>query len=196
MAIEKLKLEAVKTIEDFEAFIIQPENADRRFEFINGRVVEKMPTQLHGWIVMLLGHLLMSYLELKPIGWFFAEARYRLPESDQNSYIPDLSFVREELGPVLEASPAPYMPDLAIEVQSPDDNPKEMREKAEYYIANGSRLVWLIFTGKRSRRIEIFRPDQPLQTLGMDDVLDGGDVLPGFKVAVKALFVLKAGGRE
>jgi len=188
VAIEKLKLETVKTMEDFEAFIVQPENDDRRFEFINGKVIEKMPTQLHGWIVLFLGRFLLNYLDLNPIGSFFAEARYRLRDDDQHSYIPDISFVRQERGPILEEGPAPYMPDLAIEVQSPDDYPKEMREKAEYYLANGSRMVWLFFTAKRSRRIEVHRPNQPVQTLNMDDILDGGDVLPGFKVVVKALF--------
>ena len=85
------------------------------------------------------------------------------------------------------------MPDLAVEVQSPDDYPKEMREKAAYYLANGSRMVWLIFTGKRSRRIEIHRRDQPVQTLNIDDILDGGDVLPDFKVVVKDLFPKNTG---
>ena len=147
MAIEKLKLEAVKTIEDFEAFIVQPENADRRFELINGRVVEKMPTQLHGWIVVFLSRFLLNYLDLHRIGRLYAEARYKIPDSDDNARIPDLSFVRNELGPVVKEGPAPYMPDLAIEVQSPDDTLKVMREKVDYYLANGSRMVWLIFTG-------------------------------------------------
>jgi len=191
VAIEKLY-----TAEEFEAFLDRPENKDKRFELIHGEIIPKMPTQLHALIVMLLGHALMLYLTEHPLGWVFPEARYGLPDDDSNDRVPDLSFVREELGPVIESGPAPYMPDLAVEVQSPDDNPKDMREKADYYIANGSRMVWLIFTTKRSRRVEVFRPDQPMQTIGIDDMLDGGDVLPGFKVAVTALFVLKAGGKE
>lgn len=194
MAIEKLKPEEVKTIEDFEAFIAQPENIGRRFELINGRAVEKMPTQLHGLIVLFLGHLFWNYLERNPIGWFFAEARYQLPNDVDNARIPDISFIREERGPVIEEGPAPYMPDLAIEVQSPDDTPKEMREKADYYIANGSHMVWLIFTGKRTRRIEVYRLGHPVLTLSLDDTLDGGSVLPGFEVAVKALYEKRIGG--
>jgi len=188
VAIEKLKLEAVKTIEDFEAFIVQPENADRRFELINGRVVEKMPTQLHGWIVVFLSRFLLNYLDLHRIGRLYAEARYKMPDSDDNARIPDLSFVRNELGPVVKEGPAPYMPDLAIEVQSPDDTPKVMCEKVDYYLAHGSRMVWLIFTGAPSSRVEVYRTDQPMQTIGMSDTLDGGDVLPGFTVLVQSFF--------
>jgi Uma2 family endonuclease len=196
VAISKLKFEAVKTIEDFEAFVAQPENADRRFELINGRVLEKMPTQLHGWIVLFLGRLLLNYLDLNPIGISYADARYQLSDDEENSRIPDLSFVRDELGPMIEEGAAPYMPDLAIEIQSPDDDPKQMRDKADYYLANGSRMVWLIFTRKRSRRIEVYRSDQPMQTLNMDDTLNGGDVLPGFSVAVKSLFERSTGGKK
>ncbi|MEO8393156.1 MAG: Uma2 family endonuclease [Chloroflexota bacterium] len=46
MAIQK----QLYTIEDFEQFITQPENRDRRFELINGEIVEKMPTESHGII--------------------------------------------------------------------------------------------------------------------------------------------------
>lgn len=188
MAISKLKSEAVKTIEDFEVFVAQPENKDRRFELINGRLVEKMPTQLHGWIVLFLGRFLLNYLDLNPIGRFFADARYQMPDDEENARVPDLSFVRNELGPIVKKGPALYMPDLAIEIQSPDDNPKDMREKADYYLANGSRMVWLIFTGIRSSRVEVYRPDQPMGTLDMDDTLDGYDVLPGFAVVVRSFF--------
>lgn len=188
MAVEKLKPKEVKTIKDFEAFIVQPENIGRRFELINGRAIEKMPTQLHGLIALFLGYLFWSYRERNPIGWFFADARYQMPNDAENARIPDISFIRKERGPVIEEGPAPYMPDLAIEIQSPDDDPKEMREKAAYYLANGSRMVWLIFTRKRNRRIEVYRPGQPMLTLSMDDTLNGSDVLPGFEVAVKALY--------
>lgn len=196
MAIEKLKHEAVRTLEEYEAFIALPENADRRFEFIDGKVVEKMPTQLHGWIVAILIQALMNYLDQHPSGWVFSEARHGIPHDDENDRVPDLSFVREELGPIIEKGAAPYMPDLAVEVQSPDDSPKEMRDKAQYYLANGSRMVWLIFTDKRNRRVEVFVLGQPTQTVGFDEILDGGDVLPEFTLAVKALFVRAPGGKE
>jgi hypothetical protein len=36
--------------------------------------------------------------------------------------------------------------------------------------------------------VDRFRPGQPILTLGIDDMLTGEDVLPGFQVAVKDLF--------
>jgi Uma2 family endonuclease len=77
------------------------------------------------------------------------------------------------------------MPDLCIEIQSPNDTPLSMREKALYYLKNGSRMVWLLFT--RRRQVEVHTPDD-IQILSIDDTLDGGDVLPGFTLAVKDIF--------
>ena len=39
MAVEK----QITTIEEFVQFALQPENAEREFEFINGEIIEKMP---------------------------------------------------------------------------------------------------------------------------------------------------------
>jgi hypothetical protein len=38
------------------------------------------------------------------------------------------------------------------------------------------------------QEIDVFTPGQPKQTLGIDDMLDGEDALPGFSVAVRAIF--------
>jgi hypothetical protein len=36
----------------------------------------------------------------------------------------------------------------------------------------------------------VYAPGQPVKTFGIDDTLDGGDVLPGFALAVREIFVL------
>ena len=46
----------------------------------------------------------------------------------------------------------------------------------------------IAFVYPEEREIEVFRPGQPTQTLGLDDVLEGEDVLPGFSVALKEIF--------
>lgn len=40
------------------------------------------------------------------------------------------------------------MPDLVIEVTSPDNTYKSMRKRADYYLAHGTRLVWLVYPEK------------------------------------------------
>ena len=78
------------------------------------------------------------------------------------------------------------MPDLAIEIKSPDDTIQEMRDTAAYYLANGSRLVWLVYPNYRL--IEVYRLGADIQILGEEDTLTGGDVLPGFELPVREVF--------
>lgn len=181
MAIQK----NLSTVAEFEAFSDLPENAGRRFELIDGEIVEKMPSQLHAYIVALLSSYLINYLQQNPLGWALVEARYQLPGDAHNAYIPDLSFVRSAGRTLIEEGPAPYMPDLAIEVQSPGQSDKFMSDKADYYLAHGSRMVWLVYPQKRL--VESLTADSR-HLLTQADMLAGGDVLPGFEVAVQAIF--------
>jgi len=173
------------TVEEFEAFLARPENEDRLFELIDGEIVEKMPTQLHAAIVFLIvGHLFV-YFQQNPIGWALPEARYGKPKDKHNSRIPNISVIIGRDRPLVDRGAAPYIPDLAIEIQSPDDSLKKMRQKAEYYLANSAKMVWLVYTQKRA--IIVLTPDDE-ELLQLDDILDGGDVLPGFKLAVRDIF--------
>ncbi|MBC8100682.1 MAG: Uma2 family endonuclease, partial [Armatimonadetes bacterium] len=119
----------------FDAFIAQPEQLNRRFELIHGEIVEKMPTQLHGAIIGLLAYFLIGYLRQNPIGYALIEARYRLPGDSENDLIPDLSFVTHAHGALVTQGAAPYMPDLAVEAQSDGQSDKFMFDKAQVYLA-------------------------------------------------------------
>lgn len=173
------------TIDEFETLVRDPVNTSRRLELINGEVVESMPTLLHAAIVSLLNFLLMQYLIENPIGWALPEARFVTPDDPNNARIPDLSFIGREKGPLIAKGPAPYMPDLAIEVQSPGQSDKFMLDKANYYLANGSRMVWLVYPDRRL--IEVLTPESR-RILTANETVLGGDLLPGFSVAVARVF--------
>jgi len=79
----------------------------------------------------------------------------------------------------------PYVPSIAIEIQSPENTLQKMREKADYYLGNGTRMVVLVYPQKQI--VEVRTPDEHL-LLTIDDTLDGGNVLPGFKLALRDLF--------
>ena len=171
------------TQEEFDALLEQ--FPDRRLELYHGEIVEKMPTQLHAYIVHLLSGFLFVFLQKNPIGYALVEARYSLPDDDANDRIPDLSFVSKDKGPLVETGPAPYMPDLAVEVQSPGQSDRLMVDKASYYLQNGSKAVWIIYPDRRL--VEILTNDER-HLLTQAQTLDGGAVLPGFSVAVNNLF--------
>lgn len=172
------------TLAEFEDFIAQPENADWHFELVNGEIVQKLPTFLHGFIIAILTTALMNYLRDNPVGRAAVEARYRVSHDERNDLIPDLSYVGIDK-PIISKGAAPFMPDLAVEVQSPDQSDKFMLDKATYYLANGTRMVWLVYPEKRL--VEVLTADER-HLLTEENALDGGGVLPGFSLPVRDVF--------
>lgn len=173
------------TIEDFEEYIALPENRDRLLEFINGEIVEKLPTQLHAFIVSLLSLFLGNYLELNRIGWALTKASYQVP-GDDFSPIPDFSFVLSEGRTLTTKGAAPYMPELAVEIQSPDDSQSKMERKKDAYLVRGTKIVWLIYP--TARRVDVFKPGEEKRELREGDTLTGDDLLPGLAINVSDLF--------
>ena len=174
------------TYDEFDDFIARRENAERLFELINGEIVEKMPTLQHGFVAALIGALLNLYLLKHDIGNVYVEGRYRVQNDRYNDRLPDVSFVAYANDkPMVVEGAAPFIPDLAVEIRSPGDSAKVMAEKAQYYLLNGCRMVWLVYPQKRV--IEVLTPDDR-DILTEGEMLDGGDVLPGFRVPVKACF--------
>jgi Uma2 family endonuclease len=86
----------------------------------------------------------------------------------------------------------PVMPDVIAEVKSPTDHYDEMREKARFYVANGARLVWLVFPAPQI--VEVYRPNEPSDILTINDALDGFDVLPGFSVPIREILTATRAG--
>lgn len=174
-----------RTISREEYLAISAQYPQRRFQLIHGEIVEKMPTQFHALIVSLLNFFLMSYLRENPLGWVLVEARYGLPDDPDNDRIPDLSYVSKEKGDLLKVGAAPYMPDIAIEVQSPGQNDRFMSELAAYYLENGSKEVWLIYPSKELVEV-LSKTDRQLLT--KDDSLSSESILPSFKLKVAEIF--------
>lgn len=78
-------------------------------------------------------------------------------------------------------------PDLAIEVLSKGNTPKELSRKLDDYFEAGVRLVW--FVDQRKRTVEVFTGRKTSKVLGEYQTLTGGKVLPGFSLPLKELFV-------
>src|SRR5262249_48321654 len=129
--------ERLYSVEEFDKFIAQPENRDRLFELIQGEIVEKMPTEEHGEIALALDSALRTFVIQHKLGRVGVEVRHRMPNDASNSFLPDISFVSGQRPSVTEGS-VPQMPDLAVEIKSRDDSLKDVREKANYYLLNGT----------------------------------------------------------
>ncbi|MBI3466041.1 MAG: Uma2 family endonuclease, partial [Planctomycetes bacterium] len=101
---------------------------------------------------------------------------------------PDAAFIRFGRLPG-EQLPIGYVriaPDLAVEVTSPNELAEEVESKIDDYLAAGVRLLWIVNPTRRTVRIH--RANGTIGWLREHDTLDGEDVLPGFRCAVRDLF--------
>jgi len=175
------------TISEFEAFADTEENGHRLFELIDGEIVEKVPTELHGIIAANFTIEIGIYLKLNKIGRVAIEPRHKAPNDDHNARLPDVAFTSNERAlPIVTKGSVPQLPDLAIEIKSPTDTYVKMRNKAAFYIANGCRMVWLVYPEKRM--IEVYQPNTDVEILLENERLSGGDVLLGFTITVSDVF--------
>jgi Uma2 family endonuclease len=172
------------TVEEFEQIADSPENADRLLELIDGEIVEKMPNEEHGIVAMNIAATLWNWNNIHKLGRVGTEVRHRSPSNDRNARLPDVSF-NSAKRPIVKKGSVPEMPDLAVEVQAPDDTIKEMRATARFYLANGSKMVWLVFPSKRI--IEVYTSAEDL-ILTEADTLTGGDLLSGFSLPAADVF--------
>ncbi len=178
--------ERLYTVEEFEQIIARPENSDRLLELVNGEIVEKMPTEEHEIVVLRIGSRILIFVDANHLGRVGVEIRHRKPEDRYNDRLPDIAFTADTTTPVVTKGAVLHYPDLAVEVKSPDDTYRKMRDKAAFYLANAVKLVWLVYPEKRL--IEVYRADGEILILDENDTLDGGDVLPGFSMPVSDIF--------
>ena len=172
------------TVEEFDAYIQQPENAARLLEFIGGEIVEVVTNNYSSLVGMRIGARLLIFAEEHGLGYVTGEAGgYRV---SGERYLPDVGFISKARQPEpCHDAYNPNAPDLAVEVLSPNDKPENTRIKIGNYLAAGT-LLWVV--NPETKTVEIYTPGQKTQRIGIDKVLDGGDVLPGFQLAVKDIF--------
>lgn len=80
---------------------------------------------------------------------------------------------------------APIDPDLVIELMSASDSLRELQAKMQEYINCGVKLGWLI--NPDAKQVEIYKADGTKEVLDNPEVLSGGDLLPGLKVALRKI---------
>ena len=73
-----------------------------------------------------------------------------------------------------------------IELRSPSDRLADVQDKMVEYVENGVRLGWLI--DPQNKRVYVYRPGQPVETLEGPDSVSGGPELPGFTLDLRAIW--------
>ena len=164
-----------------EELLLMP-NDEMQRELIRGVLTEDIPPgDEHGVLVARIGWLFANYCEENDYGEVRAGDSGFLLERG-----PDLAWVSPDRLSEPVAGYAELAPDLVVEVKSPSNSNREMTDRAMMWLSHGVRMV--LVADPRPVNLTVFRPGEPPVTLGEDDILDGGNLLPGFSTPVWRLF--------
>ncbi len=183
MAIARLVMTA-------EALARMPDDG-HRYELARGELIRMPPVgaQHGGTTVDLVGPL-RTHVEQHRLGRVMVEVGYRLERDPDTVRAPDVSFLAAARIPPT-GLPVGFIdgaPDLAVEVVSPDDTAAEVEAKVQEYLGHGSRLVLVVHP--RTMTVTAYLPDGSARVLRDRDMVEGGDVVPGFALPVRELFRL------
>jgi Uma2 family endonuclease len=158
-------------------------------ELVEGTLVEKAMGWEESAIAILIAHRLLSFVGPRKLGTVLgADGMLRLVPGLARA--PDVSFIaRGKLSRSKQGGqPVPTVaPDLAVEVLSKSNTKAEIARKLTEYFTAGARLAWVV--DPKSRTVRVHTSAQEFSVAGAGDVLDGGDVLPGFRLPVREIFV-------
>ena len=161
------------------------------FEVVAGQQVELPPMgSREVWIASALAGEMAPLIKSKALGRVVVEMLFRLQPPGAPQRRPDVAFVSYERWP--RDRPLPpgnawdVVPDLAVEVISESNLANEIPGRVGEYFRAGVRRVWVVFP--EFGLVYDYADPKGITVLDRADALDGGDILPGFRLALKGLF--------
>ncbi|HXD87599.1 MAG TPA: Uma2 family endonuclease [Urbifossiella sp.] len=176
--------------------LLEPEELQKMpdgdsYELIDGVPTEKKPMGAKSDFTgaALIG-LVKPYCRQHKLGLVFgSQAGYRcFPDKPLQVRIPDVSFVASGRLPD-DQPPDGYIaivPDLVVEVASPNDGYEEIQSRVADFQSAKTRLIWVV--SPHTRTVLVRRLDGSCAELREDGELSGEDVIPGFRCKVAELF--------
>jgi Uma2 family endonuclease len=159
-----------------------------KYELLDGELIMSPAHARHGEISMRLGALILSFADRNDLGKVYdSSTGFRLAPDVLLS--PDVSYVSKARLKKILIAPDKFLlgaPDLAVEVLSPSDRLQQVHRKLDRYFEHGLRLVWWVDWTKE--QVHIYTPDSVNALTRPNDVLSGGNVLPGFKCRLSRIF--------
>jgi Uma2 family endonuclease len=171
-----------------EDAITLTERKDRICELVDGILVAKVMGAFESLLAVEIARLVGNFAKPRKLGVVLGEAGM-LKLGPGLIRIPDIAFLSKERFPggrFPRAAAWPLAPDLAVEIISEGNTKKEMDEKLRNYFAAGTRLVWYVYP--KLRQVEVFTSPDAKRVVNHDQILDGGEVLPGLEIELRELF--------
>ena len=157
-------------------------------ELIDGVLVEKAMGNSESALGLYIGALLIHHVRATDLGIVLGEAGH-LRLGDQLR-APDATFIPWSAFP--DGQPPEgeaywsVTPALVVEVLSPGNTKAEIHRKLDELFTAGCKLAWVI--DPRKKTAKVYTSATKFKELDATGTLDGGKVLPGFKLSLADLF--------
>ena len=171
--------------------LLQMKDDGFRYELSRGELIKMSPAgHHHGRIALNFTTPLDQFVRANQLGSVYAAGTgFKLAEDPDVVRAPDATFIRRERVEEMGQTEGfwPGAPDLAAEVVSPGDTYAEVQDKIADWLDAGTRLV--VVVNPRIQTVDLYRSRSDIRILTIDDVLDGGEVVPNWTLPVRDIFV-------
>jgi Uma2 family endonuclease len=163
---------------------------DMLYEVVNGTVVEKIVGASEVEIAAILDQYLGMFVRTHRLGRVVMEMIFPIDLAKDLERRPDVAFISHARWPFHRRVPNvavwDMIPDLAIEVVSPANTANGVQEKVDEYFRAGVHQVWVVYPGQQT--VYVYQSPTQIEVLRLGGELDGGELLPGFRLPLGALF--------
>ncbi len=174
------------TVEEFDRRVEQPEQTNQLYEYIGGEISEvpsnAKASQYSSRFIMRIG----VYVEAHALGHVTGESGGYMIDGER--YAPNVAYISKAHQSELDDRGYNRIPpELAVEVDFPSTIPSrhQLQVKLWHYEQAGT-VVWVIYP--EDKTVVVHVPGLPPKIYGVNDTLEGGDILSGFTLALKDIF--------
>lgn len=160
-----------------------------RCELIRGHLHMMTPASYeHGRIAMNCAMLIGNHVKTNKLGEIVAaETGFVIERNPDTVRAADVAFITTDKAPEPGGRGfGTVIPDLVVEVNSPDDRAGEVLDKVQQWLGAGVKLVWVV--DPKTKTITAHQPDGHAEVLSVDQELIAPNLLPGFKCTVATIF--------
>jgi len=164
---------------------------DSLYEVVDGVIVEKPPMGAYEFeLASILQYHMDVFVRTRRLGRVVTEMIFDLRPAVTRQRRPDVSFVSAAKWPLSRRAPRggawAIVPDLAVEIVSPSNPATHVVGKVHEYFAAGVSLVWIVYPDQE--QVYAYESPTRVRVFGRGDDIDGGVILPGFRLAITELF--------
>jgi Uma2 family endonuclease len=161
------------------------------YEVVDGRIVENPPMGAkESVLASYLQGLMDPIARSNRLGRVVTETLFVIDRVRKLKRRPDLAFVSSRRWPLRRPVPRTegwdVIPDLTVEVVSESNTADAVAIKIDEYFQAGVSVVWVIYPV--NNRVYVYDSPTRVRILQVGDTLEGGDLLPGFQIALSTLF--------